>query len=72
MSTEQADRILSKAEAAQYVSMSECFIHAHATRKDKTPRLAYIRVGNRLKFRKSSLDAFLQEYSDKTAAKKVE
>jgi predicted DNA-binding transcriptional regulator AlpA len=72
MSTEQADRILSKAEAAQYISMSESFIHAHATRKNKAPRLACIKIGNRLKFRKSSLDAFIQEYADKTAAKKVE
>jgi hypothetical protein len=72
MSTEQLDRIFSKAEAAAYISMSESFIHAHATRKDKAPRLAYIRVGNRLKFRKSALDAFLQEYADQTAAKKAE
>ena len=71
MSIEQQDRILSKTEAAQYISMSESFVHAHATRKDKTPRLAYLRVGNRLKFRKSALDAFLQEYADKTATKKV-
>ena len=59
------DPILNLAEAAIYISMSQSFTASHATRKGVSPRLASIKIGNRLKFRKSALDAFVQEYATK-------
>jgi predicted DNA-binding transcriptional regulator AlpA len=70
MTIEVEDRLFTVPQAAQYTGMSESFIIAHARRPNVTPRITCIKIGNKIRFRRSSLDTFISGCAERT--KKVE
>jgi hypothetical protein len=70
MSALELERLWSKSEAARYMASSESFVLEHTTRRE--PRLVSVKIGNKHKYRKSDLDAFIQAYANKSKVAKQE
>jgi hypothetical protein len=66
MSALEQERLWSKSEAARYMASTESFVIEHTTRRE--PRLVSVKIGNKHKYRKSDLDAFIQVYANKAKA----
>jgi hypothetical protein len=66
MSALELERLWSKSEAARYMASSESFVLEHTTRRE--PRLVSVKIGNKHRYRKSDLDAFIEVYANKSKA----
>ncbi len=57
------DQLLTIAEAANVLGMSTFYIYDHATRLE--PRIPCVRLGRRIRFRRSDLRAFVESNAKK-------
>jgi excisionase family DNA binding protein len=55
-------------EAAKYIGMNSMFLRRRCSEKCLLPKPEYYRLGNRLKFKKEDLDAFLLFYKNASAS----
>jgi excisionase family DNA binding protein len=60
--------LLNIEEAAQYIGMNSMFLRRRCSEKCLLPKPEFYRLGNRLKFKKEDLDAFLLFYKNASAS----
>ena len=55
-------------EASRYIGMTQIFLRRRCSEKCLLPKPEFYRIGNRLKFKKEDLDAFLLFYKNASAS----
>lgn len=55
----QGERLLSPTEVAEWLGVSVAWVRDHASRKQ--PRLAVVKIGELLRFRREDVDLFIEQ-----------
>ena len=55
---DDSDRLMTPRQAAAFLGFSLAYIHDHVTRKE--PRLPFLKVGQRIRFQRRDLLAFIE------------